>query len=266
MPLIALLTDFGLTDTYVGQMHGILAGLAPEARVIDLSHAVPPQDVAAGAAWLEDVLPTLSAGTIVVAVVDPGVGSTRRAIAAELGSWTFVGPDNGLLTGVLRRWPLIRAVELTNPQYHRTERSTTFHGRDIFCPAAAHIARGVAFESLGPILSTPLVTLPDLEPFHDGARIVGRVLWIDHFGNAITTIRRATVEATFGTTPPTVDVGPHQGLALVGCYADAPDHRPVALWGSRDRLEIALKNGDAARVLNLTAGTPVIYHSASPPV
>ncbi len=266
MPPVALLTDFGLADTYVGQMHGVLAGIAPEVRVIDVSHAVPPQDVAVGAAWLEDVVPALPTGTIVVAVVDPGVGSSRRAIAAEIGSWTFVGPDNGLFTGVLRRWPLIRAVELTNSQYHRAGRSMTFHGRDIFCPVAAHIARGVALESLGPILTTPLVTRPDLEPRAEGSRIFGRVLWIDHFGNAITTIRRATVEAAFGSLPPCVDAGSHRGLALVGCYAEAPDQIPVALWGSGDRLEIAIKHGDAARVLKLSAGAPVIYRTDPPPV
>jgi S-adenosylmethionine hydrolase len=146
--LAALLTDFGLQDTYVGVVHAVILGICPVARVVDLTHAVPPQDVLTGALALDDAAPYLPEGAVVVAVVDPGVGSERAALAARAGGKYWVGPDNGLLSWQLA--PDAEVVRLAEQRYRLPEVSSTFHGRDVFAPAAAHLLRGVPLDELGP--------------------------------------------------------------------------------------------------------------------
>lgn len=254
--LIALLTDFGVRDTYVGQMHAVLATLAPTARVIDLTHAIAPQNVTQGAVVLADAVEAFPPQTIFLAVVDPGVGSDRRAIAAEIGPWRCVGPDNGLFSGLLERWPLVRAVALENAAYRRSHVSATFHGRDLFAPAAAALANGVSLEELGPSLALPLVMLPmarsERTDTPAGPALTGKILWADHYGNLLTSITAADLCSVRGEDAGVVSVWgadvEHSAIPIVRCYADALPGTLIALLGSSGRLELARVDGSAAEL------------------
>lgn len=245
-PLVVLMTDFGLQDSYVGQMRGVLLGLNPQLRIIDLTHAIPPQDLLVGAITLADSLEAFTPGTIFLAVVDPGVGSGRRMVAAEIGDWKFVAPDNGLLTGVLRRYPFHGAFALENPRYRREKISGTFHGRDIFAPTAAHWSLGVDPAHFGSAITNGLVEIPWPEIVTTPIGIHGKVLMSDHFGNLITNIMVSDL-------PPTSQEGLRiffagQELSGIGShYAQAPAGEPMALISSSGRLEIAIPGGNAAR-------------------
>lgn len=258
-PPITLLTDFGMQDTYVAEMHGVIAGLAPNVRVIDLTHAILPQNIRQGALALADAVEAFPDGTIHVAVVDPGVGSRRRAVAAEIGRWRFVGPDNGLLSGVLRRWPRQRVVSLTNPQFFRAAVSRTFHGRDIFAPVAAHWAAGVALEAFGNPLETPLIQLDWPSPTRGDHCLTGQVLAIDHFGNLLTdlTVDLLSTQVPSGAASVTVLVGEQCVGPIVGAYSERPGQL-LALVGSHGRLEIAVESGSAAKQLQLGVGATVV--------
>lgn len=199
--MVTLLTDFGLQDVYVGVIKGVIAQINPELQVIDLTHQVPPQNIAAGRFCLMNAAPYFPAGTVHLAVVDPGVGTSRRAIALQLPQGYFVGPDNGLFSGVIRLAETepdaeIIAVELTNPNYWRTPQpSTTFHGRDIFAPVAAHLASGIPLEEFGNLINPETLIqskLPDCT-MTDG-KIDGYIQYIDQFGNLITNIPAEAVE------------------------------------------------------------------------
>lgn len=263
MCVITLLTDFGTCDTYVGQMKGVIADIARSATVIDLTHQVPWQDVVAGALMLEDAIDVFPAGTIHVAVVDPGVGTQRRAIAIETDHFTFVGPDNGLFTAVLQRHRMHRAHALTNTRYQRPAVSATFHGRDVFAPAAAHLAAGVPIAELGEAVEQPFaLDLP--KPAVQADTLGGQILWIDHFGNLITNIRQT--DAQHGATDRSIShvrvadttIGP-----IRRTFSDVPAGSLVAYFGSAGRLEIARRNGSAARLLKAEPGTAV-YLTRSP--
>ncbi len=252
MPIIALLTDFGLRDTYVAQMHGVIAGRNSSQRVIDVTHAIPPQNILAGAYALDDAVDAFPPETIFVVVIDPGVGSARRAIAAEFGSWRFVGPDNGLLSVVGERFAIGTVVELSNEDFHRPRRSATFHGRDIFAPAAAALALGTSLRALGSVITDPLTHLDRARPTRwqtDRAITVsGIILDADHYGNLRSNLRRSDVfpPETEVTSPAeiTLDRQPIGGLSR--CYADGGAGDVLALFGSNDRLEIAVCQGSAA--------------------
>ena len=267
-PLITLTTDFGLEDNFVGVMKGVIAGIAPEARVVDLSHAVPPQDVAAGAFVLVTGFAYFPEGTVHVAVVDPGVGSARRAIALQAGGYFFVGPDNGLLGYALAAlaeagqlegrwqdgwWELggdARAVELTEWAYWRPMVSQTFHGRDVFAPVAAHLVRGVPLAELGPAVDrVQALALPRPEPEGDGWR--GNVVYVDRFGNLITNLR----DGELGGTRWRVAVAGREIAGLSPSYAAMGELG--AIMGSAGYLEIAAPNGSAAALLGVRVGTAV---------
>lgn len=185
-PPIAILTDFGYRDPYVGIMKGVINKIAPSSQVIDLSHGIPPADIKQAAISLWQALPHFPAGTIFLTVVDPGVGTTRRAILLDNGRAYFVGPDNGLFTFIRgEKWT---AWALENPQYWLSATSATFHGRDIFAPAAAHLALGTPPQSFGdPIEKLVKLPTPSLE-FHPPNIIAGQILYADHFGNMLTSI------------------------------------------------------------------------------
>lgn len=266
--LIALLTDFGLDDPYVGIMKGVIARLNPAATVLDLCHGVRPQNVREGAFLLATALPYFPPGTVFVAVVDPGVGTARRPLALATPAGFFVGPDNGLLTWALpggptglettpREGPLppgVRAVELTNPAYWLPTVSATFHGRDIFAPVAAHLARGVPLEDLGRPLDR-ILWLPRPRPVRrsDGT-LEAHVLHIDRFGNLITDLEPADLRP-LGPRP-VFTVGSSQIVGLVRTYAEGQGL--VALVGSSGHLEIALPNGSAARQTGLDLGAIIV--------
>jgi S-adenosylmethionine hydrolase len=250
-PLIALLTDFGHTDPWVGMMKGVIAGIAPAAQVIDLTHGVPPQDVLVAGLWLAAGAPFFPDGTIFVAVVDPGVGSARPIVACEIGPWRVVCPDNGLLGPLLEGQVLRRAVEATEPRFHLAARSRTFEGRDVMAPVAAHLAAGVALERLGPPRTEVLrVAVPRPRRVLDMG--VGEVIYTDRFGNLVTSFLQEDL-------PPgaRVRLGEHE-IVLRGTYAEAEVGGLLALIGSTGRLEVAVRDGSAARETGLGAGAPVI--------
>lgn len=254
-PLLTLLTDFGTRDVYVGVMKGVIATIAPRVTVVDLTHEIPPQDVAAARFCLMNAYPYFPEGTVHVGVVDPGVGSHRRAIAVQVADSFFVVPDNGLLTGVLTQASgAIAAVELSDPQYWRTATpSTTFHGRDIFAPVGAHIASGVPLEKLGrPIDPETLVklNLPDYQRTETG--VVGCIQYCDRFGNLITNIPGGEVTSDRWS----VVIG-ERAIAGGKTYSDAAIGTAIALVGSHGWVEIAINAGNASTALQLTVGAKV---------
>jgi S-adenosyl-L-methionine hydrolase (adenosine-forming) len=254
--LITLTTDFGVSNPYVAQMKGVILSIAPEAEIVDITHAVAPQGVLEGAVVLDDVCRRFPPGTIHVAVVDPGVGTARRSLYAEIAGQRYLCPDNGLLTLVLRRSPADRLVELQNRDYFLPEVSSTFHGRDVFAPVAAHLALGLAPELLGWPLSNPvLLELPQSELSNDQIR--GEVLLVDSFGNAITNIERGVLEQLGRLDRLEVRIGSVCIGPVRRTYGDSPSGELIALLDSQGRLEVAVVNGSAAQVLGLQPGMPV---------
>lgn len=255
-PVIALLTDFGTRDPYVGAMKGVILDVCPEVTLVDLSHDVPPHDVRAGARLLAACVPYYPAGTIFVAVVDPGVGSARRAIAAEAGVHRFVGPDNGVLGAVFDAAPPKRLVELTDRRFQRPTLSRTFEGRDRFAPVAAHLARGVALTSLGRVVHG-YERLEWPAPQISGEVAEGVVDDVDRFGNLISNLSRTAIEALIASGRVDVHLGDHVVPRLVATYAEAAAGEVCALFGSTDRLEIAVNGGSAAAHFGAGPGTAV---------
>jgi len=254
-PVIALLSDFGTRDHYAGTMKGVALGICPDATLIDISHDLPPHDVLAGALELAAAYKYFPAGTVFLVVVDPGVGSTRRGIAAEIGDYKFVAPDNGVLTAVADEHAPKKIVELSERRYARPTVSRTFEGRDRFAPAAAWLAKGIELTALGrPVAAIQRLDLP--QPEVDAERITGQVLRVDRFGNLITNIDRKTFDRIAGESLE-IRVGPHQISRVVSTYADAAPGEVVALFGSTDHLEIAANGSSAATSLDLGRAAPV---------
>jgi S-adenosylmethionine hydrolase len=254
-PVIALLTDFGTRDHYAGTMKGVALGICPDATLVDISHHVPAHDVVAGALELAASYKYFPAGTVFLVVVDPGVGSTRRGIAAEAGEYKFVSPDNGVLTAVFDEHPPKKVVELTERRYARPTVSRTFEGRDRFAPAAAWLAKGIELPALGrPAGKVLRLDLP--QPQLDGDHIAGRVLRVDRFGNLITNIDQRTFERLAGG-PLDILVGEHVVGRVVSTYAEVTDGEVCALFGSTGRLEFAANGASAATRLDLGRGAPV---------
>jgi S-adenosylmethionine hydrolase len=250
--LLTLLSDFGDRDVYVGVMKGAIAQVNG-VNVVDLTHQIPPQDIAAGRFCLMNAYPYFPTGTVHVAVVDPGVGSTRRAVAVELATGFLVGPDNGLFSGVLSQEQAIAAVELTNPDYWRTpEPSATFHGRDIFAPVGAHLASGVPLKELGRAIEpATLVQLAIPEWTQTDIGAVGCIQYIDGFGNLITNIPGTYVQDKAWSAIVA-------GLNIPGCqiYSEVTGS-PIALIGSHGWVEIAVNGGNAHSQLKLDRGVIV---------
>lgn len=251
--MIALLTDFGLADHYVAAMKGVMLSLAPDATLLDITHGIAPQDVLGAALELEAVAPYLPDGTVVIAVVDPGVGTSRRAVALDTGRLRLVGPDNGLFTLVTDGLPGINAVDLADSRFQRAALSRTFEGRDRFAPVAAHMAAGVPLEALGPP-ARDLVRLHLPAPVVHADAIDGEVLRADHFGNLLTNIRRSALDALGRGCE--ILVAGHR-LPLSGTYGERGSGALMALVGSTERLEIAVNGGSAAVVLGIGRGAAV---------
>ncbi len=270
--IITLLTDFGLADTYAGQVHGAILSINLRAVIVDLTHAVEPQDVRQGAFLLQGAIPAFPDGTIHVAVVDPGVGSARRALAIETSTGWFVGPDNGVLSAALpddarpsastpRRVTLpagCRAVDLVEPRYQLPVPSITFHGRDIFGPAAAYLSLGVPLEEFGPPVSS-IVALP---PFRarrgEDGRLQATVVVVDHFGNVVTDCRRDDLP----DAAVLVTIRGRTVAGLVHTYATGSGL--TALIGSSGYLEVAVPDGNAASTLGAAIGDEVIIAVGQP--
>jgi S-adenosylmethionine hydrolase len=256
-PIISLTTDFGLVDYYVGTLKAVVLGICPRATLVDVCHQIHPQAVRQAAFILAAATPYFAPGAVHLVVVDPGVGSERRPIAVQTARASYVAPDNGVLSLALIQDPPRAAVHLTAPQYRLPQVSATFHGRDVFAPAAAHLACGVDPLEMGePVPLADLVTFPLPEPERqpDGSWM-GEVLHVDHFGNLIT---------SFQSPIPTTQ-HPHLSVEIAGrqiprlsrTFADVPPGELVAYIGSSGHLEVAVREGNAAAVLGVGIGAPV---------
>ena len=260
-PIVALLTDFGVQDHYVGAVKGAVLAVCSDAQLVDLTHGIPPHDIEAGAFALAASYSAFPQGTVFMAVVDPGVGTARRGIAVESGGYRFVGPDNGLLTLVLPDPESANLRAITNAGLFRSEVSSTFHARDIFGPVAAHLARGCALEEVGPaIQGIVLLPLPRARREPDGGWI-GHVVHIDRFGNLTTSLTakeflQVLEEAGGRLGDITAGVG-GRVLPVVGTYGDVQKGALCALMGSSGRLEIGVNLGSAAKALGLSKGALV---------
>lgn len=258
--IIAFTTDFGTKDAYAAQLHGAALSVCPEASLVDLTHEVPSHDVAAGAYLLETGYRAFPRGTIHVAVVDPGVGTSRRGIAVRTDRYYFVAPDNGILSRVLDEEPLESAHVLEAVHYRRETVSATFEGRDVFAPAAAWLARGVDLSNFGPSAGE-LVRLPTAPPIVAGRTARVRVLFVDRFGNAILDVKRSALESLLGSGPERRRLSVRAPAAVVGelrrTYAEGEGADPFLLFGSSDYLEIAVREGSAAEALGLARGDEV---------
>jgi len=253
--IITLLTDFGTADGYVGAMKGVILGINPEARLIDLTHAIAPQHVRAAALVLRNAVRFFPDGSIHVAVVDPGVGSARQAILIETAHGLLLGPDNGLLAPAALTLGTRGVRVIANDALFRHPVSQTFHGRDVFAPVAAHLSRGVAPDSVGPVADSILeLTLPSAR--RSGQRIDGEVLYVDHFGNLITNIDVGLLSA-FPPQQLSVSIDRKPVSGPVSAYAAVPAGGAAAIVGSWDLLEVAVRDGNAAELLGAGPGTAV---------
>jgi len=232
-----------------------MLGICPDATLVDIGHDVPAHDVLAGALELAACYRYFPRGTIFLVVVDPGVGSSRRGIAADTGEYKFVAPDNGVLSAVFRESPPKKVVELTERKYALPTVSRTFEGRDRFAPAAAHLAKGIALVSLGKSISNyQVIDLP--APVVGEHELIGEIVRVDRFGNLITNIDRRTFEQFVAARPMAIDIGGKEIPRIVATYAEAATGELCALFGSTDHLEVAINAGDAAAFLGLGRGAP----------
>lgn len=252
-PIITLTTDFGLKDWFVGAMKGVIWSICPRVQIADISHDVPPGQIAAGAFVLASACQYFPRGTIHVAVIDPGVGSRRAALVAQTRAGFFIGPDNGVLSIALEREPPIQVRHLRNSKYFRHPLSATFHGRDIFAPVAAYLAGGASLRSFGPAVSEyHRIIRP--EPKAGEAVIQGEICYLDQFGNAITNIPGSWLKLPIGKYRLQVK---RRHLPMADHYQDVAAGRPVGLVGSHACIEIAVNGGSAAKLLGLRLGTRV---------
>lgn len=278
VPLIVMMTDYGHTDPFTGILKGVIARIAPEVKVIDLTHGIPSGDILRGAINLWQAKQYFPQGTIFLCVVDPGVGTSRRCILVDSGGYSFIGPDNGLFT--LNYEGDFKVRELNNPAYFLPKISETFHGRDIFAPVAAHLAQGVPPEELGPVITDFIqLSLPQLVISTEGA-LRGECLFPDQFGNMVTSLgkfqkKQETLEFSpwITTNPPKapainypvknliIHLTNGRRLSWVNTFAAIPKGECAFLIGGSGLLEIVANQQSATYLLGLEAGEPVILSS-----
>lgn len=258
-PPITLITDFGSADHYVACMKGVILQRSPQAALIDVTHSIQPHDIVHAAFVLRQVFEHFPIGTIHIAVVDPGVGSSRRILAARYSGQIILVPDNGLLSFVHRDFVMEELRSIENHRLWRTEVSRTFHGRDVFAPVAGHLSQGMPLENVGPMVRELQLLNIDRAKRLDGGGVEGQVLYVDHFGNCISNISAA--DLGFVKSPPdrmVVQVGPLRVGRLHTTYADVNPGEIVAIIGSTGMLEIAVNQGSAASQLRAAPGTLVM--------
>ncbi len=253
--LITLTTDFGHSDPFVGIMKGVIAGINPNARVIDLSHGIPPQDIRAGALVLRHSVSYFPRGTVHVAVIDPGVGGARRSLLIECDGSYFVGPDNGVLSLALDGKQPARIVHLSNSTYHLQPTSGTFHGRDVFAPVAAYLSLGVATVAFGESVES-IVQLKLPEPLRESRRINGEVVYIDGFGNLFTNISERDLTG-LPSDQLMISLGDVTIRSLSSNYAAVAQGELLALINSWGLVEIAAYKDNARRRLAAKIGDKV---------
>lgn len=268
-PVVALLTDFGSGDGDVGVMKGVIAGITPDVHIIDVTHDIAPQNVASAAWILGSAYRYFPANTVFVCVVDPGVGSSRGAIALHAGDWFFVGPDNGLFSYIIQEQTAHGAVELANPAYRLPQVSSTFHGRDIFAPAGAYLAGSATdvFAKLGPALDpATLITLSTTTARRQGSAIEAYILHVDNFGNLITSIPLSMVPELFSAEQARI-IFPEQGVSVSErrrFFADGSENGQAFIYGdSSGYVGIAVRNGSAARALGVNYGAAITFDTSA---
>lgn len=254
-------TDFGTRDWFVGAMKGVILGLRPLTTIVDISHEVPPGDIHGGAFALAASYAFFPKGAVHIAVVDPGVGSVRKALAVQTAEYLFVGPDNGVLFWALAREKVKAVHRLENEDYFRHLVSRTFHGRDIFAPVAAHLSGGVSIKKLGPA-AKGFVRLDWPKPGRTSAGFQGEVVYVDRFGNAITNFDAAALRGR-GRGALRVSLGRKGSCPVTEFYQSVPRGKPLAVLGSSGFLEVAVNGGSAAQVLGLKVGDVVTMREAS---
>ena len=269
-PIISLLTDFGLSDGFVGVMKGVILSLCPRAVIVDITHDLPPQDVRAGAFLMRWAYGYMPAGSIHVAVVDPGVGTERGIIAVRSSGHMFLAPDNGLLSpqisSLLDIGEPVEIVDVTSSYLWMDRVSPTFHGRDIFAPVAARLALGTPFEELGPALDKPRVTLELPQPLSGGRSLQGEVLYIDRFGNLVTNLDRQRVEAWISRQGKEMSkvhiiLNDSEVGTLGGSYGTVERGQVAVTYDGYDMVEIAVNGGSARDALQANVGDPVRVES-----
>jgi S-adenosylmethionine hydrolase len=254
--MITLMTDFGTSDHYVGVMKGVILNINPQVEIVDITHAIPPQDILGAAFLIDSTYRYFPSGTIHVVVVDPGVGSERRAIVCQTETAYFVCPDNGLLTHILHNEKHAHAVAVENSAYFLPQVSNTFHGRDIFAPVAAHLSRGVPISELGNPVTQPVqLALP--KPQVTEEMVIGHIIWIDSFGNLVTDISREILESLEGQNGVVIHAGSAKIDHFNRSYAESEIGEVLAIIGSFNRLEISINQGNAAQVLGLKRGDTI---------
>ncbi|MBA2663092.1 MAG: SAM-dependent chlorinase/fluorinase [Bradymonadaceae bacterium] len=267
VPMIGLLTDFGIDDAYVGILKCVILDICPAVPVVDLCHAIAGQNILSGAYLLGTTASYLPHGAVVVAVVDPGVGTARRAVAVRTERGILVGPDNGLFSFVLRHHPAHEVFELTNAAYHLEAVSATFHGRDIFAPVAAHLACGIEIEAIGTRCSSDsLVYLANTDPIFHDEEIEANVIHIDRFGNVITNLTFAAYRAWEGdvATKATIELEEYEeDVPIYRSFGEVPVRAPLAFWGSGGHLELAVREGSAASVFGLGQESSLVVKKRS---
>ncbi len=257
MPTIALLTDFGPRDWFVASMKGVIQGINPNTAIIDITHEIPQGDVQSAAFCLLSCFRSFPKGTVFIVVVDPGVGSRRKAIVAKAEDYFFIAPDNGVISFILdQHRESVKAYLIEKEKYFRKPVSNTFHGRDIFAPVGAHISKGTSASHMGPKLAEWIsLPWPPLEISKD--TIAGSIIYVDHFGNSFTNIS-AQVLRKFNLDSTYVFINGKEAIPFCTSYNAAPEGTPLAIVNSADYVEIAVNNGSAAQNLNLSIGTPVV--------
>lgn len=255
--VITLTTDFGTNDPYIGVMKGVILNINPQIHIVDITHSIPPQNIHDAAFVIDSAFRYFPSGSIHVVVVDPGVGSTRRAIACQTETGCFVCPDNGVLSYVLDEDAPLRTVSVDNTEYCLPEISNTFHGRDIFAPIAAHLSRGVLLRDIGRAVNN-LVRLKGSKVQITRTEIIGRIIWIDSFGNLITNISSEILESTIARENFAIRAGNVEINRLNRSYAESQAGECLAIIGSFGRLEISVNQGNAAQLLELKRGDPIV--------
>jgi S-adenosylmethionine hydrolase len=255
-PIITLLTDFGEKDHYVGVMKGVILGISGSARPVDLCHEIPSQDVRAAAYILGTSYRYFPRGTIHLAVVDPGVGSGRHGLIVKTDRYLFVGPDNGLFTMVYDQEKGVEVYKIIESTHIPPEISSTFHGRDVFAPVAAHLSQGVPCSELGELISEP-VRINTLRPDSKGSILTGTVIYMDRFGNLITNITRTDFDQFAGQGSFEIVADDVVLNSVAGTYSDALPGTMIALFGSSNHLELATVMGSAAEKLKLRVGDTI---------
>ena len=255
--IITFTTDFGSDSHYVAQMKGAALAIQPDATLIDITHSVPPQDVRYGAWVLAESCPVFPSRTIHIAVVDPGVGTSRAILAMQTDNFIYIAPDNGLLTRVAQQDNVQQLISVENPIFYGKNVSNTFHGRDIMAPVAAHLSRRVSLQELGPAREK-MVRLSWPEPNCDAQTITGEVVAIDQFGNLLTNIDGATLNRAGDLGHVAICCGKTTCDGVQTTYGDVQTGQLLALLGSSGHLEIAITNGNAADALSVSCGASVV--------